>query len=705
MLSYLSLLLLLAAGAAVLGTDSPDCTQELASVLANHNGDSPCKVARALNEPCRTSNWTIGANSDCTCNRVFYNIASACLLCRSENPILLPYDSWTTNCTTPFVKMKVYPFQDALKTADVPGWAYDDSGDTFDLASALQPSHAHGWTAVQVLTPILVAVALCLIFALYILHRKGRLARLASMLPSMRSHRQGRRPRGWADDGDPSGVDSHDTPDAEAAPMIADQPHRWNSLSSRDVSNHQHHGLPAQGMVTRVFQAVFRSLRGLFGKGPVQVSHRSDPDSFDIEDSDSEIDPFDTLRTRSSKSRGIGIANYGTNGASAADLIASTHNFFRPGEVTRPRGSPDPTDDHHEYDDFLGGIQDPSLDGHSSGMATGDSVLLISRNGRDFSIRGSIATSRQSTLIGRPVLEEDRRSMDVVPPTPTKSGQVSTAYLPAALCEIHASRVLNGSGPVATTPGAPRPPSSSPLLPKSLRHTPASLLRNASPATARIAHPRCPRYRRSRLRCKRPPQRARRTRLPHTATACPCTIPLRRRPWTLAPRPHTRGIRQTRPWARRSQGSSPRPSGRPSPCSRRTCSTTRRRSPAVRMRNARVGPAESHPVCRARRRIQPIPARTVVERSFFAVARQARVVKVCILLCYSAGDGRCTLPCALLAYLSSQSHIFISLSTLCMCTTILSRTVLAVVTYSSHFDLCLSPAVIRTLFPCNLFHL
>src|SRR6266404_3080809 len=85
-----------------------------------------------------------------------------------------------------------------------------------------------GWTTAQVLTPILVAFFLCLVFILYLLHKKGHLSRLTSSLPFMRGVRA-RGHRQWDVDGEIN-VFPH-TPDAEATPMIS-QPHHRNFFRS-----------------------------------------------------------------------------------------------------------------------------------------------------------------------------------------------------------------------------------------------------------------------------------------------------------------------------------------------------------------------------------------------------------------------------------------------------------------------------------------
>jgi hypothetical protein len=60
-----------------------------------------------------------------------------------------------------------------------------------------------------------------------------------------------------------------------------------------------------------------------------------------------------------------------------------------------------------------------SEDGHDTGTGIEDEVMLISRNGEDFSLTGSVI----SVPVGS--VEADRRSIEVVPPTPTAGHKVS----------------------------------------------------------------------------------------------------------------------------------------------------------------------------------------------------------------------------------------------------------------------------------------
>src|SRR5260221_2502480 len=96
---------------------------------------------------------------------------------------------------------------------------------------------SHTWTLAQILAPILVALALSLVFALLYLHKTRRLSRLTSSLPSlrfMRRSRQDMRPRGWTIGGDETRRNStilHGITVAEATPMIRHTSLHWPSLS------------------------------------------------------------------------------------------------------------------------------------------------------------------------------------------------------------------------------------------------------------------------------------------------------------------------------------------------------------------------------------------------------------------------------------------------------------------------------------------
>lgn len=289
-----------------------------------------------------------------------------------------------------------------MGAADVPEQVYRDSDSS---------QTSGGWTAAQILTPILVAFLLCLAFVLYLLHKRGSLSRLASTHPFMRGVRRARRHREWEVDGEGS-VFPH-APDAEATPMIS-QPHHWSSFFPRHATNRQHlSSRIREGMVTPAITTVIRSIRRLLGRGPIPVSRVPVPEAFDIESSDSETDPFDTIRSNASKARRGPFTNPRQNAASGSDRTASSFTLTHPSDGMRDS----PTLDV-ELDSDRGLYQSVAVGGGNGADdhdSAGDSVMLISRNGQDFSSGGTLISLRGD----RNTVEIDRRSTEVVPPTPT----------------------------------------------------------------------------------------------------------------------------------------------------------------------------------------------------------------------------------------------------------------------------------------------
>jgi hypothetical protein len=273
---------------------------------------------------------------------------------------------------------------------------------------------SNNWTATQILTPILVAIVLSVTFILYLQYKKGRLSRLKSIL-FMRGSRQvpSRRPRGWTIDTIHS-VDSG-FPDAEATPMI-NTPLRWTSLSPHDATD-RHRLSPRirEGMMT--LSTAIRSIQRMFGRGPIPVSHVPISEAFDIEDSDPETDPFATLRSSaSSRARRNETPTAGRSTSSNTDREAFPRSLSQPSVATWDSailGS--------ELDDAANLTGDSGVDDHDSEAVTRDGVMLISRNGQDFSSTSSVISIR----IGGTPVETDRSSIEVGPPSPALNNQVS----------------------------------------------------------------------------------------------------------------------------------------------------------------------------------------------------------------------------------------------------------------------------------------
>ena len=291
---------------------------------------------------------------------------------------------------------------------------------------------SRGWTAAQILTPILVSFVLCLVFVLYILYQRGRLSRLTFIFSSMRRRRQARS-RGWARHDDASGNGgSHHVTDAEATPIL-NPPFHWPSLSPHDTTDDQHLSPRTRlDILMPAFSNAIRSIRRLFGGGPIPVSRAPASEAFDLEDSDTETDPMDTLRTSSSRSWRNGRTTPGPNSAPVMDRTTSTHNLTS--EASRSFAALDSTLDsgRGRDEDAANSDRDGGVDDHDQ-MDIGSEVMLISRNGRDFSLKSS-----SSVLYGSGPVEADQESVDVVPPTP-QSNQVSFTN-PYVHGDSHATR-------------------------------------------------------------------------------------------------------------------------------------------------------------------------------------------------------------------------------------------------------------------------
>jgi len=295
-----------------------------------------------------------------------------------------------------------------------------------------------GWTATQILIPIIVGIVFSLAFALWFLYQTGRLSRLTSIFPSMGHSRQAR--HRWTIDNDgPSSGALHHAPDAEATPMIG-RVVRWRSLSPKDDATDRKRFSTGMGMgvLTPAFSKGIRSMQRLFGWGPIKVSRVPVPDTFDLEDPVTKADPFDTPRSASSRSWRNGPPTVGRNSGSTLDRIPSPHLV-----INKPSWSSaaleSVLDNGQENDEGTGNVfEDDGANDPDHGTNAGNRVMLISRDGEDFSLTGSMI----SVPLGRRSIEVDRRSIEVVPPTPIiinkqpfrKSPRLATSASTPLLC-------------------------------------------------------------------------------------------------------------------------------------------------------------------------------------------------------------------------------------------------------------------------------
>ena len=228
----------------------------------------------------------------------------------------------------------------------------------------------------------------------------------------MRRSRQARH-RWTIDNDEPRSGALHHVPDAEAMPMIDPVLH-WRSLSLKDDATNRKRFSNGMGMgvLTPAFSKGISSIQRLFGWGPVKVSRVPVPDTFDLGDSFTKADAFDTPRSTSSRSW---PPNVGRNSDSTLDRIPSPHNL-----INKPSWSSaaleSVLDNGQENEGDTGNVfEDDGANDHDHGTDARNGVLLISRDGEDFSLNGSMA----SVPIGRRSIEVDRRSIEVVPPSPT----------------------------------------------------------------------------------------------------------------------------------------------------------------------------------------------------------------------------------------------------------------------------------------------
>lgn len=332
---------------------------------------------------------------------------------------------------------------------------------------------ASSWSAAQILTPVGVGLALCLAFVLWLLYQRGHLSRLTSILPSMRRRRQRLTPRRWSFDIDaPDGGPLPHAPDAEATPMTDPLLHSRSLSPHDDVADRQRpNSRMGMGILAPAFSKAIYSIRRLFGWGPIQVSRVPVSDTFDLEDPVAETD---TLRSNTSRSWGSGHPTVGRNSDSIADHIPSPNNLAN--KPSWSSGLESMLGNVREnYEDTGNVLEDGGAEDHDNGMDTRNGVMLISKDGDDFSLRESMA----STPFGKRSVEVDRRSIEVVPPTPTVSKQMNSP--------LHGPRAT--PDPQHFHP-SPRSASTPPIVPSSSGKSPQ---RHFSPSTRNLpdlcAHP------------------------------------------------------------------------------------------------------------------------------------------------------------------------------------------------------------------------
>ena len=292
----------------------------------------------------------------------------------------------------------------------------------------------------------------------------------------MQRRRQGLTPRRWSIDIDvPGSGPLPHVPDAEATPMIDPLLHS-RSLSPHDDTADRHRPSTRMrpGILTTAFSKVIHSIRRLFGWGPVRVSRVPVSDTFDLEDPATETDTF---RSNASFLRN-GFPSLGRNSASTVDGIPSTHNLANKTSWSSAALEP-MLDNGRENNEGTGNVFEVGgAEDHDNGMDARNGVMLISRNGEDFSMSGSMV----SAPFGKRSVEVDRRSTEVVPPTPTINRQMKRS-------QQHDPRATHDhltQQPFLQSPSIPRSASTPALCPPSSEK---SLTRHFAPSTNNLSNP------------------------------------------------------------------------------------------------------------------------------------------------------------------------------------------------------------------------
>ncbi|KAI0041296.1 hypothetical protein FA95DRAFT_1611119 [Auriscalpium vulgare] len=318
-------------------------------------------------------------------------------------------------------------------TVDIPDWAYANltAEDNFDLAAALKGAPRR-WPTSQIVLVILVPVLLIIASASYLLYRRQRRkGHISWSCKRARRVRHARRAQGWDLNGDAETIGQMPD-DTEASPMIpTHRVHRvvskfsTTTMDSQDRPPTRNRGA-IQSSAASMLQTFVRAVQTLFARRPVHVQSREPAADFDLDKSDKEsVSAFDNIQSH--RLRKAAEANVGPipgGGHSQQSSLASSSGLtLDVSAIVAGRGVPrrhnHGSHGSHGHDNF-GQTLDPFSESGSSergfveeeeemepGVATGDSVLVISRD--------------MINAAPSPTTTTDRRSLEVVPPTPRET--------------------------------------------------------------------------------------------------------------------------------------------------------------------------------------------------------------------------------------------------------------------------------------------
>jgi hypothetical protein len=211
---------------------------------------------------------------------------------------------------------------------------------------------------------------------------------------------------------DPSSGGLRHAPDAESTPMINPVLH-WRSLSPK-TNRKRSRTRMGIGVLTPAFLKGISSIRRSFRWGPIKVSRVPVPDTFDLEDPVTQADPFDTPST-SSRPRRNWPPTDERNSGSTLDHIPYPYEQINMPSWSFAALESVLVNGQENYEDIGNVFEDDGVNDHDYGLDDGNRVMLISRNGENFSLSGSTT----SLPISRRSNEVDRRSTEVVPPSPS----------------------------------------------------------------------------------------------------------------------------------------------------------------------------------------------------------------------------------------------------------------------------------------------
>ncbi|KAF8317042.1 hypothetical protein F5887DRAFT_1030187 [Amanita rubescens] len=150
------------------------------SVLYDRHGQSPCTLEERVKSDCPPQSDVSESGQDvgnCTCNVVFFNLWSACLMSNGSS-VLPTFDQWIQSCSTTSQDVNNPPFPD-IDIRNLPPWANmakpNPTNTTFDVGTAIMialVSEGRPWTTVQIITPFLSAVATVAILGFWYLYQR-----------------------------------------------------------------------------------------------------------------------------------------------------------------------------------------------------------------------------------------------------------------------------------------------------------------------------------------------------------------------------------------------------------------------------------------------------------------------------------------------------------------------------------------------------